>query len=245
MTLQELKLYIETVLNKHSSGNSLTPNEYNNLLEANIFSFVKSQILAYRQYVNSGTPVDDTIFTALLIDALQKTSSPSLAGGAFTVASDFLMLDSMWGTYNGNLKEIELVSPQEYGRRIHNTLSKPVAYFPVAYLVGTSCRVYPTNMSSLTVNYISKPVIPKFDYYSDANYNIVYLAASGSRLLTAGEYGSAGQTSGTTVNSLTVELDLPEDTHLKFADYLLSKVGMRDRDVNLYQASENEIAKNP
>jgi hypothetical protein len=67
----------------------------------------------------------------------------------------------------------------------------------------------------------------------------VSLAASATRALAAGETGSLGQTSNT-VTSLTVELDIPAETHQLFADYLLAKVSMRDRDSNLYQAVQNE-----
>lgn len=247
MTLSELKIYIETILNKHSSGNTLSPTEFNNLLKANIYTFVRTQVTEYRQYLKSGIKTDAVLATAMLIDALQKQATGiSLVSGAFTItsaAADFLMMDSLWGTLGGTTREIEIVSPEEYGRRLHNLMLKPVAYFPVAYVVGTSCKVNPTNVTAIVMNYIAKPTTPIYDYYSDANYNIVYLAASATHLLTSGEVGSAGQTAGSTVTSLTVETDLPEDLHAKFGDYLISKVAVRDRDVNLYQANENEIAK--
>jgi hypothetical protein len=243
MTVAEGKNYIETILNKHSSGNTLSPKEYNYLLEAHIFSFVQNALVQHRRFVDQGTPMDDTIFTLSLLDSLQKTVVPSLSSGSFTVPADFLACVSMTGTYNANSKRIELVSAEEYHRRSSNHLSKPIAYYPVAYLVGTTMYYAPTNMTAITLNYFGKPTIPIFDYYVDSNYNIVSLAASATHLLTTGEYGSAGQTSGTTVTSTTVELDIPEDSHQKFFDYLLSKIAMRDRDPNLYQAAINEEGK--
>ena len=243
MTLQEIKLYLETCLNKHSSGNTLTPQELNILLESQIFSFVKEKVLTYRQYVATGSPVDDVVFTSMLVDSLQKQTTATLVTGTFTLPNDFLFINDLYGTYNANQKRIEVVSPEEYAKRTHNLLSKPIAYYPVAYIVGTTCKVYPTNMTSLYVDYIAKPTIPIYDYYTDANYQIVYLAVSATHMLTAGEYGSAGQTSGNLVTSLTVELDIPEDLHLAFANYLLGKWAIRDRDQLLYQASENEINK--
>ncbi len=244
MTVSEIKRYCEAILNKHSSGNSLSPQELNIFLEANIFSFVRNKIAAYRQFVVSGTPVDDSMYGLMLIDALQKQTTASLTAGAFTLPADFLVMSSLYGTYNSVLKEIELVSPEEYPKRTHNLLSKPVAYYPIAVINGTSCKVYPTTMTALYVDYIAKPAIPIFDYYTDANYQIVPLAASSTHLLAANEYGSAGQTSGTTVTSLTTELDIPEDCHQAFADYLISKIAIRDRDINVYQANQAEISKN-
>jgi hypothetical protein len=243
MTVSDLKSYIDVELNKHASGNSLSPKEYNLFLKAEIFSFVRSAIMKYRQFVSTGAPLDDTMFTAMLIDSLQKETTETLTAGAFTLPTDFMFMSDLYGTSNVSQKKIELISVEEYSRRTHNLLSKPIAYYPVAYIVGTSCKVYPANMTALVINYISTPTIPIFDYYSDANYQIVPLAAAATHTLTAGEYGSLGQTSGTTVTSLTVEMDLPQELQLAFADHLLSKVLIRDRDTNTYSASENEIQK--
>lgn len=243
MTLQEIKRYVDTVLNKDASGNSLSPQEFNIFLEAEIFNFVRERVLQYRQFVNTGAPLDDVILSGLLIDSLQKRTTATLSSGYFTVPTDMLFMNDLYGTYNATQKKIELVSPEEYSRRTSNMLAKPIAYYPVAFIVGTSCYVYPSSMTSLYVNYIAKPTIPVYDYYVDANYTIQYLAASATHLLSAGEYGSAGQTSGTTVTSLTVELDIPEDFHMPFANHLLTKVSMRDRDQLMYQATENEKSK--
>lgn len=243
MTINEIRKYLNTCLNKDSSGNSLSPQELNILLEANIFSFVRNLVLTYRQYLKSGTPTDDAILTAMLVDSLSKQTTATLTAGAFTLPNDFMFMNDLYGTYNASLKRIEMVSPEEYPKRTHNLLSKPIAYYPIAFINNTSCKVYPANMTAIYVDYIAKPAIPIFGYYTDANYQIVYLAAAATHTLTAGEYGSAGQTSGTTVTSLTVELDIPEESHIKFADFLLSKIAIRDRDAQLYQASENEINK--
>ena len=243
MTINELRLYLNTVLNKDNSGNSLSPDELNILLKTQIYGFVKEQILTYRQYVATGTPHDDVIFTALLVDALQETASATLTAGSFTLPTDMLFLESLSGTYNAHTKKIEIVSAGEYYRRKHNLLSKPIAYFPLAYITDTTCTVIPNNMTSVVVSYIAKPAEPVFDYYNDANDNIVYLAAGGSRLLTTGETGSAGQTAGTTVTSSTVEMNIPVELHQKFADYLLSKVAIRSREQLLYEANQNELNK--
>ena len=243
MTLQEIKRYIDAVLNKEASGNSLSPQEFNIFLEAEIFNFVKENVFAYRQFVNTGAPLDDVILSGLLFDALQKKTTATLSSGYFTVPTDMFFMNDVYGTYNATQKKIELVSPEEVSRRTANLLSKPIAYYPVAYIVGTSCYVFPSNMTGLNVSYIAKPTIPVYDYYVDANYKIQYLAASATHLLTSGEYGSAGQTAGTTVTSLTVEMDIPEDSHMAFANYLITKVSMRDRDQLMYQAAENEKSK--
>lgn len=241
MTLNEILTYINTVLNKDNSGNALTPKEYNVLLEASIFDFVKAKVLEYRSFVTQGGK-DDVLFTSSLIDALQARNTPTLSSGSFTVPADMLFLNSMYGTYNSNRKYVEVVSPEEFARRQSNMLSKPIAYYPVAVLVSSTCYFYPSNMTAIALDYIKKPTIPVFDYYIDADYQIQYLAASGSHALGTDEVGSAGQTSGT-VTSLTVELDIPEDLHFQFASYLLDKVGVRDRDTLLYQAAQNEKNK--
>jgi len=242
MTTQEVRDYINTILNKDSSGNSLSPDEFNLLMKANIYSFVKDQILQHRQFIASGN-IDNVVFTSLLVDALYTSTTASLSGGSFTLPTDMLFLSDLYGTYNANQKKIELVSPEEYSQRVSNLLSKPIAYHPVAYIEGTACKVNPQNMTAIKVLYIKSPTIPVFDYYNDANDNIVYLAAAATHYLTSGETGSAGQSS-VTVTSLTVELtSIPTELHVKFGDFLISKAMMRDKNVQGYQLNENEISK--
>jgi len=241
MLVSEIKKYLEVILNKHSSGNTLSPQEFNLLMSSGIYGFVKSQVMQYRQYINGQQPVDDVIATALLYESLQKSQAVTLTAGAFTLPTDMLMMTDLYGT-SGSLKEIELVSPEEYPKRLHNMLGKPLNYYPIAYIEGTSCKVVPSNMTSLTISYIAKPVVPFMDYYVDADYNIVPLAASATHELATGETGSLGQAVGVTVTSLTVELNLPEDSHQLFADYLMGKMALRDRDANLYQGVTNEKA---
>lgn len=242
MTLQEGYDYLNTVLNKDQSGNSLSPDEYNVLLEAHIFDFVKAKVLEHRSFVTQGG-TDEVIFTSSLLDSLSTQSVPTITSGTFPIPNDLLYVESMYGTYNANRKQIEVVSPTERARRQANAMSKPVAYYPIAIITDTTCRFFPANVTAITLNYVKKPTIPVYDYYVDANYNIQYLAASATHVLTTGERGSAGQTSGTTVTSLTVELNISEDTHVQFFNYILDKIAIRDRDPLLYQAAQNEKNK--
>lgn len=238
MILSEILTYINTVLNKDKAGNSLSPQEFNVLLEAEIFNFVRDRFQEYRTAVNQGGG-DDTMLSALLIDSLTAQSSPSLSGGYFAAPSDMLYMEGLQGVLSSTIKKVELISRDELNRRFFNLLSKPLIIYPACVVVGSNIYVYPTNMTSLKLSYIKKPTIPVYDYYMNTNYNEVYLAASATHTLVSGEYGSAGQTSGT-VTSLTVELDIPEETHLQFANYLLGKVSMRDQNQLLYQAAQNE-----
>lgn len=238
MTLSELKSYINTVLNKDKAGNSLSPQEFNILLEAEIFNFVRDRFREYRSAVNQGGG-DDTALTSLLIDSLTAESSPTLSGGYFAQPTDMLYMESLQGVLNSTVRKVELISRDALNARFFNLLDKPLYLYPACVVVGSSIYVYPTNMTSLKLSYIKKPVIPLYDYYLDANYNEVYLAASASHTLVSGEYGSAGQTAGS-VSSLTVELDIPEDLHLQFANYLLGKISMRDQNQLMYQAAQNE-----
>lgn len=241
MTLNEGWNFLNAILNKDKSGNALTPDEYNVLLEAHIFDFVKAKVLEHRSFVTQGGK-DEVIFTASLLDALSTQSTPTLSSGTFPIPNDLLYLESMYGTYNATRKQVEVISPSERARRQSNWMSKPIAYYPIAIITDTTCRFFPSNMTAITLNYIKKPTIPVYDYYVDADYNIQYLVASGSHALTTGERGSAGQSSGT-VNSLTVELNISEDTHMQFFSYMLDKIAARDRDPLLYQAAQNEKNK--
>ncbi len=239
MTLSEIKNFLNTVLNKDKSGNSLSPQEFNILLEAEIFNFVRDRFREYRSAVNQGGG-DDTALTSLLIDSLTAESSPTLAGGYFAQPTDMLYMEGLQGVLNSTVRKVELISRDALNARFFNLLDKPLYLYPACVVVGSSIYVYPTNMTSLKLSYIKKPTIPVYGYYLDSNYNEVYMAEGSSHTLTTGEIGSAGQTAGTTVNSLTVETTLPEDLHLQFANYLLGKISMRDQNQLMYQAAQNE-----
>jgi hypothetical protein len=83
---------------------------------------------------------------------------------------------------------------------------------------------------------MKNPVRPVYDYYIDANFNQIYLAAGATHLLAAGEFGSLGQTSGQTVTSATVELDWNELYVVEFCNEVLSRVGqnLKDEQIKAY-----------
>jgi len=88
------------------------------------------------------------------------------------------------------------------------------------------------------------PSDPVFDYYIDANRNVIYLTdGQAAYELDTGEVGSAGEVSPTEVTSLSNELDYGVEFYSEFTDYLLSKLGIRGESPIVIQTAENEKMK--
>jgi hypothetical protein len=75
------------------------------------------------------------------------------------------------------------------------------------------------------MDYIEEPAEPAYDYYYDADGNLVYLEEGASHTLLAGEEYRDGTSIGI-VNSITVELPYREEDKLIIASMILSKIGI-------------------
>ena len=115
-------------------------------------------------------------------------------------------------------------------------MAKQLEDYPGCVIFGNIIKVYPTDVTTAEFSFMRNPSIPIFDYYYDANYNLVYLAQGATHLLATGEIGSAGQSAGATVTSLTNELDWNPLYHVEFCNEILSKVGinLKDEQIKAY-----------
>jgi hypothetical protein len=120
---------------------------------------------------------------------------------------------------------IEIIGDDEYAERKNAVILKPTLKNPVGVFYAGLIQIYP-NVPYVDFNYLRLPVQAKYDYYTNSDDVQIYLAPGTTHTLTAGEYGSAGQTSGTTVTSLSVELDFNETDHIKMVNELLEHLGL-------------------
>jgi hypothetical protein len=152
-----------------------------------------------------------------------------------TLASTFAYWGSMVTLFRGAYRRIEILTDKDLAERRTNMAIRQLIDFPGAIILGNSVKVYPTNVATADFVYMKVPVTPVYDYYLDANQNRIYLAAGATHLLAAGETGSADQTAGTTVTSLTVEIEYNPLYHVEFCNEILQKIGINLKDEQLRQ----------
>jgi len=249
MDIGQLYDNLNVVLNRHSSGNSYSPKEFNTLVSVEILNFFNDQINKLRVAVSSEDEFRESILSSKILRKLiiKAAITPSTGVAAMTSLTGFSHWLSCMTTavFNGRLQKVELVSYNEYEERQTNLLKPPIYYNPICVITTdtgvSNFNFYPTNIGEISLTYMKVPSTPKYDYYIDANRNIVFFA-SGSRTLSTGEVGSAGQISGS-ISSTTVELDFPEEYYSEFFDYLLSRLGIRAENGLIYQSAEYEKSK--
>lgn len=180
------------------------------------------------------TGLDNLLITPLpyLVKGEQSFMfTPSSDSIGFMFYSDFTDVADLSITTSlteDNLKQIDLVTDEEWVERRLDALTKPTADYPVAKLMGGSIFVYPTSIENILLYYLRVPTTPFFDYYIDANLNIQAMSADTDYVLDAGETyrGEAVLVSSETKSSLTVELEWDEIDQIKILHRILAKLGV-------------------
>jgi hypothetical protein len=138
------------------------------------------------------------------------------------VSADFALIAK---NDDDDIVPIDVVTDEEWMFRRYDELTKPSSTYPIAKITGEYLYVLPEDIDRVLLNYLKQPTDPYFDYYTDANYNIQYLAASASYTLQTSEVYRDGTSSGT-VTSATVELEWDDGEKIKILHRILAKMGV-------------------
>jgi hypothetical protein len=172
-----------------------------------------------------------------------KLTNYNSANYNLDILGDYAYWLSLMTIYGGMTKSIDVITDQELDERRSNSLALDITQYPVAIINNNLINVLPNDITNAEFTYLRKPITPVYDYYIDANLNEIYLPAGSSHTLTSGETGSAGQTSGTTVNSNTVELDWDPIFHIEFCNEVLQRVAPHLKDAQLAQYAAQSKAE--
>jgi hypothetical protein len=137
--------------------------------------------------------------------------------------------------------EVDLVTEEEYHDRLADSVLVPSASVICAVERGTAIDVYPASINNINISYIRYPATPFLDYYINATGYIQYLAAGATHTWATGEVDSAGTThtgGDADWTSLTTELEFPVDMHDDFLNEILSRVGIKLKEMQITQAAE-------
>lgn len=248
MTLGDIYGYLNTMLKKHSSGNSYSPDQFNYILPVENIKFFNHQIEQIRQYANTDKDFTEALLSSKLLRPLLVTENVTPTTGVYDLtglANTFVHWASGITTavYSGRIRRIDVIPQNELEKRQTNLLSLPIKHNLVAVLAGDNVTIYPTDVGEIALTYVKLPSTPVYDYYIDGNRNKIFLAEGDSHVLSGSEVGSAGQVAPTEVTSLTNEFDYGQEFYPMITEYLLSKLATRTKDQLLLQVAENEQAK--
>jgi hypothetical protein len=241
MTLNEIYQYLNSLINTESLGGDLNLKEFNYLIKDENINLFKEEVehLYTVQRANALSP--EVVYSSKMLRKFINETTITPTVGVVNLSSQltsyayFLALRTA-AAYNGQIRNIPLVTHETFNIMASNLLSKPLKKNPVCVIDQDSLRIRPTNITSVIINYLRFPATPVFDYYISTTDEVVYLAAAATHALVSGETGSAGQTTGT-VTSLTVELEYSVDFHSAFLNRLLERLGLPQRDQFIMQES--------
>lgn len=246
MRLDELFSYVKNKLNKDQSGNITNMVRFNNYLNSvNILMFNSKAGLPQRY--GPGQPIlaqalevsqalsEDIRFCLVRKGGL--TPVLPVVNGYVSIPDDFIRLSSIRHKYmdNGEVttRPIDIVYDSEWGVRLGSEIKKPTIQHAIGRLNSQSIEIAPLEIKKVDFSYYRLPKVPYYDFtYVDDNP--VYLPPGGT-------HDGTNLPEGTP--SRSVELEWPDNTHIEFANYLISEFSVTIRDQFTYQDSEKNKAQ--
>jgi hypothetical protein len=207
------------IANKEQRG-YITPQEFN--LLAN-----QAQVEMFEQYfydINqfSKTPGNDTEYSDVInilnekIAIFERSSSPSVSSGAFTLPSLY-RLGSLFYNNGTDYIEIERVSNKKIRLLNQTPLVKPSITRPVYVQTSeTAVQIHPTTVTNVTCNYTAKPTTVEWTYVLGSNNEALFLSDN------------------------VVNFDLHKSEEAKLVIKILELSGVVIKQPDLYQVGDKE-----
>jgi len=238
MTLQEIKTLVDYISNKSLYGNTMSENEYNNVLEIVNVKFFKNKLEEFKLKVANG--LNEDMLSINMLNEFKSISFPTISGGEFSIPADYQYFISLYGTYNGEKKKVRLIDEDEFSNYFGNIMASNLTHTPVVVL-RSNFYVVPNDITNLQFAYYKLPAQPIYDYYIDVNGNTVYLTAGATHVWVTGEIDSSGTrhtTGDSNYSSTTVELEYNQDLHWEFTLAILEFLGVKLSREDLFQYSK-------
>jgi hypothetical protein len=216
------------ICKKDSKGMAVSPDTFGYYLDWSQRQYFEQEFAKYA----STRRVEDTLLPFVIQTTL--SSSP------FVLPTDYKHAISAIATYSGlsGNYPIDMVTHSEYLERMDNNLTAPSAKNPVMYfyrgaldLIEDRFRIKfdageSVVLSTMVLVYLRTPHACIFDYYIDAEGEVVYLEEDAEYTLQANEEYRAGDTSGT-FTSISKELWWNDHDKLKVLEMALIKMGVK------------------
>jgi hypothetical protein len=212
---------INTIIRKESIGGNFAPEEMTEML---ILTMHEKNNADFKQYETHQIITDS-------LRNLEATATITLTTGVGALPSDYWHIKS-----NGIIVSsysADIVTDKEWLDRFYNKATVAKVWCPMARIIGTNIQVFPT-AANCVIEYLKTPTSPYFDYYHDANDQIIYLPQSTAYTLKTGETyidkdDGTVRVVGYTISSgenKSVELHFPESDRIDVMYRILQKLGV-------------------
>lgn len=236
---------------KDINDNFISVNEYNTLLEDIYVPFVNSKLT---DLLVKGRIPESAIASSGMFTNLIATEDITFGGGELLLTNSgdttydmmFWVSARTTAVYSGQIRRISLVPQEEYVDRRSNILAPPPDENPIANLYydksteQQAAYIYPSDITGVTLTYIRRPATPALDYYILSSGRKVFMDVDATADLTAlSATYRTGATSGT-VNSITEDVEMPEQYHEEFVMKLLEAAEKVKPDYNGVQYTRSK-----
>jgi len=259
MNLGQILRIINYIANKEQSGNTLTQGELNDILPKSNLELFKKKIGLPEEYkvsvptsriayeVTQRLTGDVQPFKTLMGD----TTTPLMvdANGYAVIPSDYYYVSYIGYNLVTNTascgvgieeEDVDILTDAQWRARLSNSITAPTKKHPIANFGNGTIRFRPRDLQRVEFAYLRYPTTPYYDYYIDAYDEYIFLPADSTHTLLEGQEGSAGQPVGTTVTSLTVELEWDDVCKLEIINFILDDIGINLREGQLEQYAQVE-----
>lgn len=225
MAISVNKVYrtVLSIINKEGRG-FLTPDQFNrigrqvqlDLLERAFFDYNKALNKEKGNITNNGyANIPKNIKEK--IDIFSKEAALSINTGVASVPSDLYRVINI-STANRTIN-IDETSKSEISYINSSKLTAPTSSYPVYYREAGNIKLFPTSISSATIDYIKIPADPAWNFTSGSN-------------------GSYSYNSSTSVN-----FELHESDEVDLVVKILGYAGVVIKDPTVIQVASNEESK--
>lgn len=266
MTVNEILILSNFIINKETTGDALIPDNYNVLIQEVNISLFNEYWDQYRQMLI--TPGINDLLSNSPLNVFIKASSidVSAATGQANLPADFIHAFAAIVIQTG--QKIDLITPVEAFYRNSSVLTIPAQNRHYGYITGNKLQAYPyilatgnpaSSMIPINLSYLRLPTQPVYDYCQSATtYKRIFMPEASylvydsvtpkwdlyidtgavSSLLSANVTKIGATTSSPAYTSLTTELEWRENMHPLFVSRILSKVGINLSEQGVTQYAE-------
>lgn len=212
------------ILKKEGKGMSITPDAVGYYLDWSSKQYFEQECVKYE----STRRVGDS-----LLPFLRRTT---IDGASLTLPSNYkhaIACDVIWDEYSE--APADIVTCLEYQDRRDNNLILPTVTNPVVCFMSEedeygaithTIDVYPSTLDEIRLTYLKQPKACIFDYYINAEGDVVYLEGGESHTLGEDEEYSDGTATGTVVGT-SQELEWNDHDRLKILEGVMLKLGVK------------------
>ena len=180
--VNDIKNFVDFLINKEQSGNSYTPDQFNLLLQrANLDLYKETYGLPEDYQIGAPFPRMGWQMTQKITDEMQafleEKEIPVDTNGIMQLPSDYINKDALWyrftiqnkkGETEEKFARVEIVDSQQWADRSCHSIDVPSKRYPICrYKGGNEIQFLPKNLQRVVLSYFRAPIQPFWAFTID------------------------------------------------------------------------------